>query len=93
MRQHAQARLAQALQSNTKLELDASRHQAGAKTWEASLFQSSNSKSAYLSKLSNAVSEIKRAEKLAELEGSHVRWTATPDKSSPAALGSLQAVP
>lgn len=93
MRQHAQARLAQALQSNTQLDLDASQQQAGAETWEASLFQSSNSKSAYLSKLSNAAAEIKRAEKLAEVDRSHVRWTATPDKSSHAATGSLQAVP
>lgn len=75
MRQHAQTRLLQALQkSNAQLGLETSQQQSGATTWEGSLFQASNSKSAYLSKLANAVAQIKRATSLAELDGAHVRW-------------------
>lgn len=74
MRQHARTRLVQALQSNPQLGLEPAQQDAGGKTWEASLFQTSSSKSAYLSKLSNAVSQIKRAATLAELSGLHVRW-------------------
>lgn len=77
MRQHAQIRLTQAMQSNTHLVLNTVQQHAGCHSWEASLFQRSNSKSAYLSKLSNAVSQIKRAVHRADIDGPHVQWKCT----------------
>ena len=42
--------------------------EAGASRWESGIYQASSSKSAYLSKLANAVSQIKRASGLAQLD-------------------------
>lgn len=61
MRQHATARLTQALQDNSALSLEAPRAEAGASKWESELHHGSSNKSAYLSKLANAVSQIRAA--------------------------------
>ena len=68
MRQHATARLSQALQDNSALKLEAARAEAGASRWESELHHGSSSKSAYLSKLANAVSQIKRSSDLAHFD-------------------------
>lgn len=68
MRQHATARLTQALQENSALSLEAPQAVAGASRWESKLHHGSSSKSAYLSKLANAVSLIKRAPDVAQFD-------------------------
>ncbi len=67
MRQHASDRLAKALTDNCELNLESPRAESGGSRWEYDIHQSSNSKSAYLSKLANAVSQIKRVSDLAQL--------------------------
>ena len=81
MRQHATARISQALRDNSALKFDRPQGEeeeegggdeeasaeAGAFRWESGIYQGSSSKSAYLSKLANAVSQIKRAPDLAQL--------------------------
>lgn len=78
MRQHATARISQALVGNSALNFDTPRAEeedeeeasaeAGASRWESRIYQGSSSKSAYLSKLANAVSQIKRASNLSQLD-------------------------
>lgn len=67
-RDNARTRLVQALQSNAQLQLTAAQQESGAGRWEDALFRSSKSKSAYLSKLANASSQIKRATATTQLE-------------------------
>lgn len=75
MKQHARARISHALQDNPALEQgpqageedQEAAAEAAASRWECGIFQSSSSKSAYLSKLSNAISQIKRASEFAQL--------------------------
>ena len=74
MRKHATDRLASALAHNSALDLEKTQAESGACRWESDIFQGSNSKSAYLSKLSNAVSQIKRASELAQLGVPATAW-------------------
>ena len=76
MRQHARARISHALQDNPALDLEAPQAgeedqetgaEAAASRWECAIYHGSGSKSAYLSKLSNAISQIKRALDFAQL--------------------------
>ena len=67
MRQHATARISQALRDNSTLDLERPRAEAGAARWESETYKGSSSKSAYLSKLANTVSQIKRASDLVHL--------------------------
>ena len=85
MRQHASQRVTKALQANSSLGLESTQAEAetGASRWESDIFSSSNSKSAYLSKLSNAVSQIRRATDLAQLELPAAAWV--PDQATAAA--------
>ena len=80
MRQHATTRISQALRDNSALsykrpqaaEEEEEDEEAGAEAaafrWESGIYQGSSSKSAYLSKLANAVAQIKRASDLAQLD-------------------------
>ena len=88
MRRHAASRISQALQDNSALNLAALQAESAASTWESDIFRVSNSKSAYLSKLANAVSQIKNASNLAHLD---VPATAfEPDQSTPPSALSSQ---
>lgn len=80
MRKHAADRLTRALTDNYELNLEGSHAESGACRWESDIFQGSNSKSAYLSKLSNAVSQIKRAPVLAQLGVPATFWV--PDQAT-----------
>jgi hypothetical protein len=83
MRKHAADRITKALTDNSELNLESSQAESGACRWESDIFQSSNSKSAYLSKLSNAVSQIKRASDLAQLGLPATVWV--PDQATSSA--------
>ena len=74
MRKHATDRLASTIAHNSALDLESGQAESGACRWESDIFQGSNSKSAYLSKLSNAVSQIKRASELAQLGVPATAW-------------------
>lgn len=89
MRQHATARITQALQGNSALNLEAPRAEAGASKWESELHHSSSSKSAYLSKLANAVSQIKRASDVACLDVSSTAFE--PNQAMPAGQHDMSA--
>ncbi|KAL0036435.1 hypothetical protein WJX77_007708 [Trebouxia sp. C0004] len=80
MRRHAADRITKALTDNSELNLESSQAESGACRWECDIFQGSNSKSAYLSKLSNAVLQIKRAPDLAQLGLSATVWV--PDQAT-----------
>ncbi|DBA86973.1 TPA: hypothetical protein ACH3X2_14259 [Trebouxia sp. C0005] len=83
MRKHAADRITKALTDNSELNLETSQAESGACRWERHIFEGSNSKSAYLSKLSNAVSQIKRAPDLAQLGLPATAWV--PDQATPPA--------
>ncbi len=83
MRKHAADRLTKALTDNSELNLESSQAESGACRWESDIFQGSNSKSAYLSKLSNSVSQIKRAPDLAQLGVPATVWV--PDQATSSA--------
>ena len=80
MRQHATTRISHALRDNSALgfkrpqaeEEEEDAKEAGADAaafrWESGIYQGSSSKSAYLSKLANAVAQIKQASDLAQLD-------------------------
>ncbi len=87
MRKHAADRITKALTDNSELKLESSQAESGACTWESDIFQGSNSKSAYLSKLSNAVSQIKRAPDLAQLGLPVTAWE--PDQATSTACPEL----
>ncbi len=80
MRKHAADRITKALTDNSELNLESSQAESGACKWESDIFLGSNSKSAYLSKLSNAVSQIKRAPDLAQLGLPVTAWV--PDQAT-----------
>ncbi len=87
MRKHAADRITKALTGNSELNLESSQAESGACRWESDIFQGSNSKSAYLSKLSNAVSQIKRAPGLAQLGLPATAWV--PDQATSSACPEL----
>lgn len=87
MRKHATDRLASTLAQNSALDLESGQAESGACRWESDIFQGSNSKSAYLSKLSNAVSQIKRASELEQLGVPTTAWVLDHQAIPPAASG------
>ena len=94
MRKHAADRITKALTDNSELNLESSRAEFRACRWESDIFQGSSSKSAYLSKLSNAVSQIKRVPDLAQLGLPAAFWV--PDQAtsfaSPHMAGRMQSI-
>ena len=88
MRQHAACRISHALQHNSALTLDALQAESAASTWESDIFHASNSKSAYLSKLANAVSQVKKASTLAHVDAPANAFE--PDQSKPPSARSSQ---
>ena len=87
MRKHAADKVTKALTANSELNLESSQAESGAYKWESDIFQGSKSKSAYLSKLSHAVSQIKRAPDLAQLGLPATVWV--PDQATSSACPDL----
>ena len=89
MRDHASTRLSTALSGNSALSLEGTQAESAAASWESAIFQSSGSKSAYLSKLANTVSQIKRASDVMQLDALHLAFQ--PAQATTPALPTQQA--